>query len=67
MNKGSRELGLSWYKSCDLNSTGTDTHFQLEEQQNDVDWVLILPGQTFNRLKKYSLYYQHLLFIHALC
>jgi len=69
--KGSRELCLSSYGSCDHKTTRTDIQFQFKELQNDVDWILILAEQTSNRFNNkktvYGLPYQNLLFIHALC
>ena len=56
--KGSRELRLSWYRSCDLKPTRTDTQFQFKELQNDVDWILILAGQTSNRFKNKKTFFQ---------
>ena len=64
--KESRELRLSWYRSCDLKTTRTDTRFQFKKLQNDVDWILILilAGQTSNRFNNKE---QFTVFIISIC
>ena len=46
-DKGRTELSLSYYKTCNLKPTKTETVVQLKEVQNGVDLILILPGANF--------------------